>query len=141
MIAFKRSLMFFLNFRWFYFKKGNHVCVKENAVPIWHFFSTVPKCLGAELSCFPAVGHLAICAWWAPNKLCGLPKLIWYGPTWPLKYYLSFKPWDTGLQLFIHCPFLVRFTTFVRETSLYFFHILHYIQPLQVVSALWQIRP
>ena len=42
--------MFFLNFRWFYFKKGNHVCLKENAVPIWHFFSTVPKCLGAKLS-------------------------------------------------------------------------------------------
>ena len=41
---------FFLNFRWFYFKKGNHVCLKENAVPIWYFFSTVPKCLGAELS-------------------------------------------------------------------------------------------
>ena len=41
---------FFLNFRWFYFKKGNHVCLKENAVPIWHFFSTIPKCLGAELS-------------------------------------------------------------------------------------------
>ena len=50
LIAFKRSLMFFLNFRWLYFKKGNHVCLKENAVPIWHFFSTVPKCLGAELS-------------------------------------------------------------------------------------------
>ena len=50
MIAFKQSLMFFLNFRRFYFKKGNHVCLKENAVPIWHFFSTVPKCLGAELS-------------------------------------------------------------------------------------------
>ena len=53
--------MFFLNFRWFYFKKSNHVCLKENPVPIWHFFSTVPKCLGselsfstgAELSCFP----------------------------------------------------------------------------------------
>jgi hypothetical protein len=42
--------MFFLNFRWFYFKKGNHVCLKEIAMPIWHFFSTVPKCLGAELS-------------------------------------------------------------------------------------------
>ena len=42
--------MFFLNFHWFYFKKGNHVCLKENAVPIWHFFSTVLKCLGAELS-------------------------------------------------------------------------------------------
>jgi hypothetical protein len=39
-----------INFRWFYFKKGNHVCLKENAVPIWPFFSTVPKCLGAELS-------------------------------------------------------------------------------------------
>ena len=38
MIAFKQSLMFFLNFCWFYFKKGNHVCLKENAVPIWHFF-------------------------------------------------------------------------------------------------------
>ena len=45
MIAFKRSLMFFLNFCWFYFKKGNHVSLKDNAVPIWHFFSTVPKCL------------------------------------------------------------------------------------------------
>ena len=32
-------------------------------------------------------------AWWAPNKLCGLPKLIWWGPIWPLKYFLSFKPW------------------------------------------------
>jgi hypothetical protein len=41
----------------------------------------------------PAVGHLAsgvagVHAWWAPNKLCGLPKL-----TWPLKYFLSFKHW------------------------------------------------
>jgi hypothetical protein len=35
----------------------------------------------------------AMRAWWAPNKLCGLPKLIWWGPTWPLKYFLSFKPW------------------------------------------------
>ena len=34
----------------------------------------------------------AMRAWWAPKKLCGLPKLIWWGPTWPLKYFLSFKP-------------------------------------------------
>ena len=34
----------------------------------------------------------AMRAWWAPNKLCGLPKLIWWGPTWPLKYFFSFKP-------------------------------------------------
>jgi hypothetical protein len=36
-------------------------------------------------------------AWWAPNKLCGLPKLIWWGPTWPLKYFLSFKPCNAKL--------------------------------------------
>ena len=41
---------FFFNFRWFYFKKGNHVCLKENAVPIWHFFST-----GAKMSWCRAV--------------------------------------------------------------------------------------
>jgi hypothetical protein len=34
LIAFKRSLMGFFNFRWFYFKKGNRVCLKENAVSI-----------------------------------------------------------------------------------------------------------
>jgi hypothetical protein len=32
-------------------------------------------------------------AWWAPSKLCGLPKLIHWGPPRPLKYFLSFKPW------------------------------------------------
>jgi hypothetical protein len=66
---------FSFNFRWFYFTKGNHVCLKENAVPIcpdtelswcrtvffngWRnvlvpncLFQRVAKCLGAELSCF-----------------------------------------------------------------------------------------
>ena len=38
-----------------------------------------------------------------PNKLCGLPKLILWGPTWPLKYFLSFKP-CLHLQKVGHAP-------------------------------------
>ena len=57
----------FFNFRWFYFKKGNHVCLKENAVPIWHFFSTVPKCLGAELS-FSTGAKLPWYTWYCTEK-------------------------------------------------------------------------
>ena len=53
MIAFKRLLMvFFFNFLWFYFIKANHVCLKENAVPIcpgtdlsWYRTFLVPNCL------------------------------------------------------------------------------------------------
>jgi hypothetical protein len=42
--------MLFLDFRWFYFRKGNRVCLKEDAVLIWHFFQRyrnvlVPNCL------------------------------------------------------------------------------------------------
>ena len=47
---------FFFNFRWFYLKKSNHVCLKENAVPIcpdtelsWCRNVLVSNCLGAEL--------------------------------------------------------------------------------------------
>ena len=37
---------FFFNFRWFYFKKGNHVCLKENAVPMsWYRTFLVPNYL------------------------------------------------------------------------------------------------
>ena len=49
--------VFFLIFVDFIFKK---VIMKENAVPIWHFFSTVPKCLGAEL-CFSTGAEMSWC--------------------------------------------------------------------------------
>jgi hypothetical protein len=49
-------------------------------------------------------GRRAMHAWWAPSKLCGLPKLIWWGPTWPLKYFLSFKPWIYIIIIIYHHP-------------------------------------
>ena len=51
-------------------------------------------------------GRNAMRTSWAPNNLCGLPKLIWQGPTWPLKYFLSFKPWSAVSDHELDTPLL-----------------------------------
>jgi hypothetical protein len=73
--------LFFFNFRWFYFKKGNHVCLKENAVPIcpdtklsWCrtvFFN------GAEMSWCRTVFFNGCQNVLVPNCLVGGSRLVW----------------------------------------------------------------
>ena len=58
----------FFNFRWFYFKKGNHVCLKENAVPI---------CPDTELSWCRTVFFNGCRNVLVPNCLVSLNKITY----------------------------------------------------------------
>jgi hypothetical protein len=115
---------FFLNFRWFYFKKGNHVCLKENAVPIWYFFSTVPKCLGAELS-FLTGAEMS----WCQTSLMHVtlyredaPFFSQHQESWFLQFIHTFARrfiYQNIIIVFIEWPISIYTQKFVRKTQIF----------------------